>query len=226
MENTLPEPNRAFQVDPEHNALRVSMVAIFMGIWVITFFALNAFIPSDGLNLIAFGGSLLVAAVVSRQVENRLKVRWPSGRKVIFNADGIQILHKETVQHAIKAGEPMGIVFWRFRIRRRTRVPKGWYVVACAIEQDDEYLPVYTFMSPDAVEAFNKQIRFPLLMTEKEEKKSGVKQDMLRVAGEQRRLRQAEQHRWMYGAEMSDTDFQQFVEQLNEQFPQWMPLNR
>ena len=47
----------------------------------------------------------------------------------------------------------------------------------------------------------------------------------LRLAGEQRRLRDAENHRWMFGAEMTPPDFITYLTRLNTQFPEWMPVN-
>lgn len=226
MENTLDKPSLNFRVDPEHGALRLSIIGIFVALWVITFFILSLLIPDQGVNLIAVLVGFGVAAIVSRQIENTLRSKWPSGRMLVIDQDGVSLLHKETTQSQITASEPMGILLWRFRIRRRTRVPKGWYVVACAIEQEDTYLPVYTFMSPQDIEGLNGRIRFPVLMTEKEVQNPVGRQDSLRLAGEQRRLRQAEQHRWTNGAEMTNDDFTQYLERLNEQFPQWMPLNR
>jgi hypothetical protein len=96
---------------------------------------------------------------------------------------------------------------------------KGWFVVACGLEQENNYLTVYTFMSPEQVNAPAITSRFKMLLPNKEADKD------LRLAGEQRRLRSAEEHRWMHGAEMNAADFETFVAQLEKQFPRWMPVN-
>jgi hypothetical protein len=226
MENSLEKPALNFHVDPEHGALRLSIIGIFVGLWVITFFVLILLVPAEGANLIALVVGFVIAAIVSRQIENTLRARWPSGRLLVSDENRIALLLKDVVEFEIATSEPMSILLWRFRIRRRTRVPKGWHVVACAIEQEDTYLPVYTFMSPQDADALNGHIRFPALMTEKETQQPAGHQDSLRTAGEQRRLRKAEQYRWASGAEMTNDDFRQFLEHLNEQFPQWMSVNR
>ncbi|MCB9453402.1 MAG: hypothetical protein H6672_18375 [Anaerolineaceae bacterium] len=215
-----------FQVDPEHGAFRLSMLGIFFLLMVVTFFIMSLFISDSGLSLIALIVSFAVAAIVSRQIESRLQARWPSGRALKIDQSGIALLKKETVESEVNAHEPMSILLWRFPIKRRTRVPKGWFVIGCAVEQDDRYLPVYTFMSPQDTDTLNTTMRVPVLVSEKETKKAVPGQDSLRLAGEQRRLRQAETHRWTNGAEMSNEDFRQYLERLNEQFPQWMPINR
>jgi hypothetical protein len=121
----------------------------------------------------------------------------------------------------------MSILLWQFRIKnRRNRVPAGWFVLACALEQDDYYLPVYTLASPEQSKALNEKARFAGLISDKDLKAKDARQDTLRVTGEQRRLRLAESHRWADGAELNLPDFEQFLARLHTQFPQWMPLDR
>ena len=130
-------------------------------------------------------------------------------------------------EQKIDAEKQVNVLLWRFTIKRRSRVPKGWYMVACALQQVDQeetYLAVYTFMSPDAFDAL-KTGHFTMLVSQKESEKSESTrhgQD-LRLMGEQRRLHAAESARWMNGAEMTNDDFINFIRQLQEQFPQWMP---
>jgi hypothetical protein len=130
------------------------------------------------------------------------------------------------VQDKINAQEPFSVLMWRFQTKKRSRVPKGWFVIACALEQNDTYLSVYTFASPGDAELLQKRFKFTTLASEKEANAKDVRQDSLRFAGEQRRLRLAETFRWNSGAEMSLADFETFIARLNGQFSQWMPLNR
>jgi hypothetical protein len=66
-----------------------------------------------------------------------------------------------------------------------------------------------------------KEFSFPILTPPDSKQKA----DSLRVAGEQRRLLTAEQHRWHDGAEMQLSDFEQFIRRLQGQFPQWFPAS-
>ena len=128
----------------------------------------------------------------------------------------------DKVQNDIDANQRVNVLLWRFQINRRSRVPKGWFMVACALEQDNLYLPVYTFMSLKDLENIkNSTGHFTLLQSQKEAKKQG--NDNMRLAGEQRRLHTAESARWMEGAEMTQADFMALIRQLQEQYPQWMP---
>ena len=209
-----------FSVDREHGALRLSIVLIFIAAWIISFTILNALIANEGLNIIAIVASFGVTALLTQQLEKVLKERWPSGRAISVEGDHIRLVKKETVQENIHAGQQVNVLLWRFQISRRSRVPKGWFMVACALEQDETYIPVYAFMSPDQFDTLSAPSQFVLLQSKKDRQKQG---NDMRLAGEQRRLHMAESARWINGAEMTADDFVSFIRHLQEHFPQWMP---
>lgn len=212
---------QVFPVDREHSRLKLALVLILVGMWIGSFAIANALIPSAGFNIVAGLIATGVGALSMRLAEPWLKSYWPSGRVVQIDEQGVRIVMRDQVQREIKSNEGTSGLLWLFKIPRRSRMPKGWYVVACALEQNDEYLPVYTFASPAQVEVLDKMGRFVELQSEKAAK--AAKTDSLRAAGEQRRLRVAEEHRWHDGAEMVYDDFEQYLKRLNEQFPQWLP---
>jgi hypothetical protein len=228
MEQSVSTTTVTFPVDPEHGALRSVIFGLFFALWVIGYIVVSALIPTEGLNIVAgIAGFGLAALLVSLVIAPAVRKRWPSGRVLQVDDQQIQLVKRDTTQKTINANEPMSILLWNFKIRqRRNRVPAGWFVMACALEQDDSYLPVYTLASPEQAESLGKAARFTTLISDKDSKAKNVRQDTLRVAGEQRRLRLAETFRWTEGAELSFADFEQFVARLNSQFPQWMPLNR
>jgi hypothetical protein len=209
-----------FQVDPEHGAKRLTIVATFVIGWIIGFAVLNTLIPGTGLNIIAVLGGFAVTGGVTWVAERLLRQRWPSGRIVEIHEDMIEARKAGAVQQHIDGSKHVNVLLWRFKIKRRSRVPKGWFMVACSLEQENNYLSVYTFMSPEQVNYPQIANRFKMLLGAKEVQ--GNNQD-LRLAGEQRRLRMAEEHRWMHGAEMSNADFEAYLVQLQKQFPKWMP---
>lgn len=221
MINTASQNPLSIPVDREHGGLRLSLVAVFVVLWFIGFLIANAIISSAGFNIVAGIIAFGVAALGGRLIEPFLKERWPSGRFVEVDAQGVRLMKHNTAETEIRSNDGVSTMLWRFKVNRRARVPKGWFVVACALEQNDLYLPIYTFASPEQAEQLNKITRFTDLMNEKNA--NAVKQDSLRVAGEQRRLRVAETHRWTDGAEMTFEDFQAYIERLNGQFPQWLP---
>ncbi len=217
VDSTLDNTSLTFPVDPEHAALRFSVIVIFVIGWILGFVLFNRLIPGNGLNLAAGLAGFALTAIITRFAERFLKTRWPSGRTVEIHGNRIQILARGAVQHEVDASRHVNVLQWRFKIKRRSRVPKGWFVVACALEQDNHYLSIYTFMPPDQANAPGTASRFKVLLPNKD-----TAQD-LRLAGEQRRLRTAEEQRWMQGAEMSNSDFETFLTRLQGQFPKWMP---
>jgi hypothetical protein len=213
-----------FPVDKEHGALRFSVVVIFLVCWFITYLIFNALIPNEGLNLIAIIISFALTALATQQIEQGLKRRWPSGRTVQIDHSNIQLADKNGTQQQIDPNKQVNVLMWRFTIKRRSRVPKGWLMVACALEQEEAYLPVYTFMSSEQFDLLKAANHFTVLVSQKESaNKKGTAQTDLRLAGEQRRLHTAENARWMTGAEMTTEDFQSYIRRLQEYFPQWMP---
>ncbi|MEO1440497.1 MAG: hypothetical protein AAFV33_08830, partial [Chloroflexota bacterium] len=120
---------------------------------------------------------------------------------------------QETATTMTIEDEPF-VLKWRFKINKRTRVPKGWYVVATVLEKDDEYIAVYTLMSPEAYKQFDPDTVFSML--QKPDKKVGS--DSLRLAGEQRRLHKMESVRWHEGVEMTNEHFMAYVQQVDRVF--------
>jgi len=163
-------------------------------------------------------GAMVGSFVVSNITERLLVGRWKSGRVVKVDAHGVRTMQKERVQKSIDGGALANVLRWRFEVQKRARVPQGWFMIACALEQDDNFLVVYTFVSPKQLEDMEDAARYPLLLSKKDKK---AEQD-LRLAGVQRRLQTAENYRWAEGAEMKDKDFAAFMTRIQSQFPTWI----
>jgi hypothetical protein len=193
---------------------------------VIGYAVINALLPTHGLNVVAIFLSLVIIYFVLQRVESALKKRWPSGRVVRVDSNNVQLLSRGTVRITIDGQMQTNVLAWRFATNRRSRVPKGWYVVSCALEQNDIYLPVYTLMSPEHFNELDNAWLFTALPPKKKQKESELRRGSdPRMAGEQRRLRIAEQARWMDGVEMTVSDFTSYIAQLQARFPKWMPAN-
>ncbi len=219
--NSPQEPEKLqLQLDPEHNGLRLGMVGLFVAILVIVFLIANTLIASNGFNLLAGIVAFAVAAIVTRLSDPLLKRRFPSKRGLELDANGARMMLGDQVQSDIRADATANVHYWSFKIPRRGRMPRGWHVVACALQQDDTYLAVYTFASPAQTEELKKLRQFTELHSEKE-KASAAKAESLRLAGEQRRLRLAEEHRWHDGGELTTADFEKFIKRLNELYVRW-----
>lgn len=214
---------RVFTVDPEHGRLRLAVVIVFAISAVGGFLAIDALTPSVGLNILALIGGFIVAYAVTALFERLLKQRWPSGRTVEVDASGVRMMQHGQVQQQISADKPTMTLMWRFQTKRRSRVPKGWFLLACALEQDDATVAVYTLMSPDQFKNLDKSERFKALKAKADpENATSRGRDDLLLAGEQRRLLQAENQRWQIGGELSADDFSAYLATVNTHFPQWI----
>lgn len=209
-----------YPVDPEHGRLRFAVFVLFFVAWFISFIILSVVIKSEGLNILAILLSLAIAYGLVYLIDKQLKQRWPSGRTVSVDHTSVTLAKNGQTEQEMRADQVVNPMYWRFVVRKRSRVPKGWLMCACALEYEERHLTVYTFMSPDAFKTYSREAWFTLL----EGKKDTDGRTDLRLAGEQRRLREAENYRWMNGAEMSPDDFQRYVEQISTQFPEWTPL--
>jgi len=213
-------------VDPEHGGFRIAIVFLFVISGIAGYALMDRLLPGSSVNIIALVVGFAAAYVVTELGERYLKKRWRSGRNIEVDTEGVRITSKGKTQETIYANQSIEILTWRFAIKRRTRVPKGWFMIACALQQEDRCLAVYSFISPAQLEAWQAADRFTLLVSKKEMAKraSGSGREDLRLAGEQRRLMTAEQTRWMDGAEMTLQDFEAYLRLLETRFPEWTPL--
>ena len=127
-----------FPVDSEHGGVRMAVLVGFVVSTALLFAIASAAIPSQGLNIIAGLIAFAGAIGISRLLEPFLKTRWPSGRALEMTPDMIRLTRHAQSQVEIGTLEPIRIHLWRFPVKRRARVPKGWNVMACALEQDDK----------------------------------------------------------------------------------------
>ena len=218
--NSTADQSTTYHVDAEHGRLRLVVLLLFLGVWLISYFIFANLVVSNGLNLIAVVFSFAVAYVVTNLVEKQLKTRWPSGRTITVDSEGVRLARSGQQEQEMRADQAVNQLYWRFTVRKRSRVPKGWLMYACALEHEEKHLTVYTFLPPSSVEDYDRARLFTPLTG----KKDAPGRTDLRLAGEQRRLRDAENYRWLNGAEMSADDFKRYVEQLHSQFPEWSPL--
>jgi len=201
-------------VDPEHGNLRFVVTITFIVIVSVSFIVLNVIIPATSINLLAIIGSLVIGAAGAYFIEQQLKQRWPSGKVVELSSDSVTLLNKDKEYIRIPQSPDAHKLYWSFEISRRTRVPKGWLMVALALEYEDTYLCAYSLMSPDTFRQMPNHEHFTRLA---KPTKQGESKD-LRLAGEQKRLQRAESYRWHDGAEMTPEDFVIYVEKLEGLF--------
>lgn len=214
-------PNLEFQVDKEHSGIRMVGCLTFLIGAVVSFLIINTIFPNGGL--IVIGAALALAVALTYAADYLSKTYWPSNRAIQFVDDIILLVNGKQIQGEIDAGANVNLLQWHFEAKRHPRVPKGWYVVANALEQDGDYIVSYSIASPADFEAL------PLSRLSKKyqrkRNKKGESRD-LREAGDMRRIVQAEFHRGELGAEMSLDDYQAYLDYLADTYTSWMPKDK
>ena len=215
-------PTIEFAVDSEHSGVRMVGCLTFLLGTIASFMILNTLFPNGGL--IVIGAALAIAVGLTYVVDYMTKMYWPSNRQLQFVGDLIQLTKAGKIQSDIDAEQNVNLLMWHFEARRHPRVPKGWYVVANALEQDGEYIATYSIVSPADFDS----LPLSRLSTVFQRKKKGNKDEArdLRKAGNIRRLEQAEFHRGEFGAEMSPEEYHAYLDYLSETYTSWMPKDK
>lgn len=204
-----------FSVDPEHSGLRLAVILSLFGLAALIFVFITLLLPGLGA-LIALFVSLGIGYLAASLLERQLKRRWPSGRVLELDVRAARLLRKTDVEMQIDGGLRVDVLCWRFEVRGRGRVPRGWYMVACALQQGDKAISAYTFMPQRRFEALAGHERFTVLSPARETR--GQPGSDMRLAGEQRRLKDAEYRRWQAGAELTPDDFERYVMRVFDLF--------
>lgn len=209
-------------VDADHGGIRLMVVLTFLAGGFGGYAVVNTLIPSVGISLLAILLALFIAWGASQLTETLLRGRWHSGRYLVLQTGVVQLTRRSGIEVNIQSEQPTQVLMWRFVVKQRARVPRGWIMLACALEQSDLYLPVYTFVSPEHFDLVPYNERFAALVGKKDAPKSTTARDIV-LSGQQRRLYVAEQHRWMDGAEVTRDDFMNYLDFLQSNFNRWMP---
>jgi len=220
MEQISSPHNTVYPVDPEHSGIRFTVVVIFIVIWALSYTLVRMITAAVGIDIIAITIGFVVTILLTQQIEKRLKNLWPSGRKVEVAPQHVRLTKKSRIEDEVDPRKAVNVLLWHFKISKRSRVRKGWFVVACALEQDETYITVYTFMSPEDFDKLRDSHQFTAL---RKPDKDAMQSGSMQLAGIQRRLHEAEKIRWYSGAEMTMVAFQQYLTTLQDSFPQWMP---
>ncbi|MFN8378606.1 MAG: hypothetical protein U0452_08040 [Anaerolineae bacterium] len=220
-----------YPLDPEHWKLRAVVLGAFFGVGLLIIVLTSSLLSSDGISLIGVIGGLAGGYAASAVAERYLKGRWHSPRSLRLSANGLQLTKGNTLEQEVPITNTVTSLRWKFEITKRARVPKGWWMYACYLSAGDRQITVYTFISPKENDVFVRAPQFVRLYGKKErerkerEKLGTAPPQSLRQAGEERRLREAEEHRWLLGGEMSYADFTDFLDRLDKQFQEWTPLS-
>jgi hypothetical protein len=162
---------------------------------------------------------VIVGAGTAYISEYMLKRYWVSDRFVHLTPKRLSFIFGKKEDRFVDPTERINVLAWYFEVKRNSRVPKGWYVLALCFEQDDIYLPIYALLSPDDFQNVDTNF-FKALTGSRRDYKAD---ENVRVAAEQKRLLTAETARNIDGVEATFEDVEKMLTYLQEQFPEWMP---
>lgn len=213
------KPEFEVTVDLEHSGVRAIGCLTFLFGSAFFFVVANQFFPTGGILSLFIG--IILGLGLTYLADYAVKTYIPSQRKLIISNNVIHLEKKQKTEAEIDASGTANIVMWHFEAPRHPRVPKGWYVVANALEQDGEYIATYTITSPEefAKLPLNRQSS---IFERKKNKNDDASRD-LRKAGQRRRIEQAEFHRGEFGAELTYDDYHHYLGYLVNNYQSWMP---
>ena len=212
------------RVDLTHGGIRATGCLTFgIGLVVISVLVTAIFF-NGAFNLAAILIAMIGAAGLTLAVDKLVGDRWVSQRELDLSNDILTMQHKEETQGQISLNKQTNVHLWHFVVPRQTRVPKGWYMVACGLAQEDEYICFYTLVSPSDFEAMPHNQYYVHLQRKKDLAKASGDAKSFRLAGEQKRLHESEQLRQLLGAEMTSEQFNATIRYLEEHYPQWLPF--
>lgn len=210
-------------IDPIHSGLRMAVFGSFIGTGVLTFGA-GLFLIPNGLGL-AILLSMASAAGASMGMERVLKDKWRSGREFVADGERIALTKDGKIDSVIDAQQHVNVLAWRFDVKKDSpRAKKGWQLLGLGLEQDDNFVVVYTAADPEDFKEMPLAQHFTKLS--KDNKKPGKTSlssaNGMRMAGEQKRLYEGEVIRQIVGGDMEYEDFVKTLNFLQASYPRWM----
>lgn len=211
-----------FPVDKMHGGIRAAVIGTFLGGGIFGFIGGITLLPNT-LGIAALMG-IVGASGGAFAIEKVLKERWPSGRELYANSARIALTKHGKIKSVIDCEQNVTVLMWHFKVKKDSpRAKKGWHLIALALEQDENYVIVYSAASPNEFEALPLVSSFTKLERKKEDKKQKAKSaTSMRDAGEQRRLQAAEFIRGMDGGDISFEQFIAYIHFLQANYPTWM----
>jgi hypothetical protein len=215
---------RQITIDAEHFSIRFLVPIIAVAAALLTHFGGRALLDNAFDNIdplcIVLPLDLAVVLAAGFGAEIVLKRLMPSRRRATLSDTALIVTDGRSNPPEVSRidwDHTFNVKAWRFAVRRRTRIPKGWYCLALHLLQDETEVILYTFMSPGDSEAIIGYDNFVRLRPRSETQSNP---DLSSVA-EQRRLLKLEDARWNNGGEISQDDFRALLAILQRRLPGW-----
>jgi hypothetical protein len=201
-----------FPVDANHIGVRLSVilgcVAGFVLAVSVVIPLLSSTLGMSGLIevLIYVAGILFTIWAIGFTTERIVKHIWPSGKSIELDSEGLSLINRQRVI-AITWSRVTSILRWQFKISsNRTWVPKGWHCVAAQVADGDSTISIFAVLSPADASLLPEWEKFVQLSAGRREKGDAA------VTDEFSALRDAERHRWEFGAEIDHRHIGQILE--------------
>lgn len=209
------------RVDRFHTGVRVAALVL----WLATIGVL--FLVGRWIGTLLFGtvtgfGVLVLAVLafvaaqpVSFLAERQLVKVWPSGRTVTIDGAAIT-LRQKSGSVRVDLVRPASFRRWRFEVRtqRGGHVPNGHHCLALRLAQDEQAMTLYAFVPPAQLKDFSALYPFYELR-----RTNDIGLPPTPLAGREQAYLDAENDRWIFGAELDAADLVSLLSLLADRLP-------
>lgn len=224
--------------DQEHGGIRL-VVVILLGAGVLFFFfLLNALLSAlspGGLPDFSFPFTCTAAIVLALAavwgIEQGLKRVWRSGRSLVLDEAGIQVIDGDLPAFTLSWAGQMRQMYWLFTLQgykrggRERRVPEKWLCLALQLQEEEKRVIVHTYLSPKQARAliekhgradFHEIFPTQVYPAEGRARYFSIpgrpdKIPATVLAGKDGKYWLAEQRRWQEGFELTAPDFETLI---------------
>ena len=231
------------QANQEHTGIRVAVILVLAGAFVGFFLGFNLILDSVDSLIAEFSLSLscvlalALALGLAAFTERRLKRNWPSGQRLELSKGGLVATKVDGETVSIDWSTRIIALKWYFSIRgyalggRERRLPKNYYCLALQLQQDEDRFVVHSYFPKSSVTGLVEGKEFLEIKPAEYYKGGAVRRwigstDRPKIptsvlAGREGLYWIAERRRWTEGLELDASDFQTFLNMVEENLGVW-----
>lgn len=228
-------PDKTFHLDHEHSGVRYSVILILLLSFIAGFAAISATLRvlAPDLNttaILSCLGAIPIGLAASAVGEWYLKRTWHSGRVLTVTPDQLALRYPDETKKRIDRHKNVNQLWWQIPLAgyarggRERRISSKWYCVSGQLQQDETRVVVFCYAEPQRQQSWRERFEFEMLRPEDvyntsfggrfgSPSRPEIPPDV--VAGRQGRHWLAERNRWREGVEMTQKDFEQFLEMIH-----------
>jgi hypothetical protein len=236
--SSTPTSSIVLHADQEHGGLRAAVMAVMFGAIVLFFILFYLWLSGSSGSLADYAPllscllSIIVAAAFSGALEYALKRRWHSGRQVALDGHGLEAAAEQQTVARLQWSKWISAVKWYFPLKglprggRERRAPGNAYCLACQLQQDEQRVVIYAYLSPKQARAWTEGQGFRMIRPGEyvdPDARRRLVQPPSRpkipgslLAGKDGAIWLAEQRRWEEGLELTAGDWAVFMDYVNQ----------